>query len=158
MNKRFIHILIAALMLMLCAASPGEAIEKISPDANAVQVLNRFLQAISLADDHARLAAVVPLVHKSLLTADGTDLDRDTKEFSYKKAWQNVKFYQVPAGITQVHKGNVLTVGFRETAERGRVDKYFVAKKPGINGMPAPIHIFFPENGSAPKIINMGSL
>jgi hypothetical protein len=42
-----------------------------------------------------------------------------------------------------------------ETAQSGRDDKYFVAK---TSGRPAPIHVFFPADGSAPKILDFGSL
>jgi len=98
------------------------------------------------------------LVHKSLLTSNGKDLSSNVKNFSYKKACDNIKFYKIPAVITEVHKGNTYTVGFKETAQLGRSDKYFIAKKDGVGGMPAPIIIFFPQDGSSPKILNMGSL
>jgi hypothetical protein len=49
-------------------------------------------------------------------------------------------------------------MGFKETAERGRIDKYFIAKRRGIAGVPAPLHIFWPETGGKPKLINIGSL
>jgi len=52
----------------------------------------------------------------------------------------------------------VTQVGFRETAESGRTDKYFVTKKAGVPGLPAPLHVFWPSDGGAPKLINIGSL
>ena len=127
-------------------------------NSQAVAMLNQFIKALMLDDSQERLRAVLPFVHKSMLSPDGNDLDRTVKEFSYKRAVQNVKFYQVPVKITRVAMGNVRTIGFKSTAERGRVDRYFVAKRSGVAGLPAPIHIFFPENGGVPKIINMGSL
>lgn len=133
------------------------AIQKISPDPAAVEVLNQLLQGLLLADPNARLQAVLPLVHKSMLTPDGKDLDRNTKEFSYKKAAQGAQFYALPVEIYEVHQGNVTTIGFKETAETGRTDKYFLAKKSGIPGRPAPIHIFWDTQGK-PKVVNMGSL
>ncbi|MBP7283942.1 MAG: hypothetical protein KBA66_20320 [Leptospiraceae bacterium] len=60
--------------------------------------------------------------------------------------------------LGDVHKGTFSTVGFKETAEKGRRDKYFIKKKEGLNGMPAPIHVFIPENGGAPKIYDFGGL
>jgi hypothetical protein len=155
--KKFIVPLLITLMFV-SLLSQVIAIEKIKPDPKAIDLLNKLLAALSIEDPDARLQAVIPLVHKSMLTADGKDLDSDTKQFSYKKAYQNVGCYKQPVEISQVHKGNTYTIGWEETAETGRTDKYFVKKKDGVNGMPAPIHVFWPENGGDPKIVNMGSL
>lgn len=100
----------------------------------------------------------MPLVHKTLLSGDGKDLAATIKPYSYKKAVTGAPFYKLPIEITEVHKGNVTTVGFKETAEKGRKDKYFVAKKDAAAGRPAPIIVFWPEDGSEPKVIDMGSL
>jgi len=134
------------------------AIDKIKPNPKAVKLVNNLMEALSIKDGDARLKAVIPLVHKSMLTPDGKDLTSNVKRFSYKKAYNNVKFYKVPVEIYQVHRGTVTTIGFKKTAERGRTDKYFVKKKDGIKGFPAPIHVFWPEDGGDPKIVNMGSL
>jgi len=149
---------ILTCLFLLFTFTPARAWENIDPDPEAVQLINDFLGALSIEDDTERLQAVIPLVHKSLLTRDGDDLDRDTKEFSYKKAYSNVKFYSQPADITEVRKGTPTTVGWEETAEAGRVDKYFIDKKDGVDGMPAPIEVFWPEDGGPPKIYYMGSL
>ena len=146
------------LLMLLCCTPTLWAIEKIQADSKAVQLCENFLKACQLDDPQDRLQAVLPLLHKSMLTRDGKDLDRNVKEFSYKKACGAAKLYAVPVEIYEVHKGNVTTVGFRETAERGRTDKYFVSKKPGVQGRPAPLHVFWPEDGGEPKLINVGSL
>lgn len=150
-----ISIIILAFCLTIQAAI---ALEKIPPDEKAVKLINQLMTALSITDDEARLKAVIPLVHKSMLTSDGQDLDNNVKPFSYKKACQNVKFYKNPVKIKYVLKGNVLTVGWKETAERGRIDRYFVEKKDGVAGMPAPISIFWPESGGEPRVIDFGSL
>lgn len=147
-----------ALALVFTAGGPAGAIEKIDPDPRAVELVNKLLAALSIEDEGARLQAVLPLVHKSLRDSAGTDLAPMVKRYSYKKASDNVQFYQQPVQIYEVHKGRVSTVGFRDTAERGRRDKYFVMKKPGVPGRPAPISVFIPESGAAPSIIDMGSL
>ncbi|MDQ7823452.1 MAG: hypothetical protein RDV48_11700 [Candidatus Eremiobacteraeota bacterium] len=152
-------IFLAALVLLLAASSlNASAVEKIRPDQRAVELIDRLLAALSIQDPDERLRAVIPLVHRSMLTEDGKDLDRDTKDFSYKKACQNVGFYRYPADIKEVHKGNVYTIGWKETAEKGRTDRYFIRKKPGASGVPAPLSVFLPENGGPPKIVDMGSL
>jgi hypothetical protein len=134
------------------------AIEKIAPDPVAAKLVGDFLSALSIADEAARLQAVLPLIHDSLKSPDKQDLSKDAKRFSYKKAVDGVKFYKIPVELGEVHKGSVSTVGFKETAEKGRRDKYFVKKKDGVAGLPAPIHVFTPEAGGAPKILDFGSL
>lgn len=149
---------VATAVSAVLAVAPLWAIEKIKPDARAVDLVNRLLAALALENPDARLKAVLPLVHTSLKTADGSDLDDNVKPWSYKKAWQNVKFYANPAQIYEVHKGRPVTIGFGPTAERGRKDKYFVKKKGGVAGRPAPIVVFWPESGGAPTVVGMGSL
>ena len=145
-------------LFILSTFSSVFAWENIAPDPKAVELINEFMVALSIEDEAERLEAVIPLVHKSLLTSDGKDLDGNTKDFSYKKAYQNVKFYAYPAEITEARLGEPLTIGWEETAEKGRLDRYFIDKKEGINGMPAPIQVFWPEDGGEPSIYYMGSL
>jgi CBS-domain-containing membrane protein len=157
MKKVLITVFCLIICVGLMSALRVSALEKTAADERGIKLLNELLNALSITDDEARLKAVVPLVHKSLLTPDGKDLDNDVKPFSYKKACQNVGFYKNPVKVKYVLKGNTMTVGFQETAENGRADRYFIEKKDGVPGMPAPIHIFWPTSGGEPKIINMGS-
>ena len=158
MNRR--HFLQAAACVTAGLTLTGQvlAVEKISPDPAGVELCNALLTALCIGNPQERLAAVIPLVHRSLLNTAGNDLDRGVKEFSYAKASGAAKLYQLPANINEVHKGNVTTIGFKATAERGRTDKYFIPKKEGVAGRPAPLHVFWPEGGGPPKIVNMGSL
>jgi hypothetical protein len=116
------------------------------------------MNALLIKDDSERLAAVLPCVHKSLLNNDGSDLMQTVKEYSYQRAIRDVALYQMPVRVTQVAKGNNSAVGYGKTAEEGRTDRYFIAKRDGALGLPAPVHVFFPKDGSKPSIINMGSL
>jgi hypothetical protein len=147
-----------ALAVLAYGAVVQAAPKKVAPDPKGVQVVNELLAALAQTDDKARLEAVLPVMHKSMLTSDGKDLAPNVKNYSYKKACQNVQFYAQPAAIGEVHELSEQTVGFRETAERGIVFKYFVKKKEGVAGMPAPIHVLFPSDGGTPKCINIGSL
>jgi hypothetical protein len=139
-------------------SSKAQAVEKIDPDPAAVELCSKLLEALCTENYDARIKAVLPLVHSSLRNRQGTDLDRTVKDFSFKKASGAAKLYGPPAVVTEVHKGRESTIGFRETAERGRTDKYFVAKLDPANGRPAPLHVFWPSNGGKPSIVNMGSL
>jgi hypothetical protein len=127
-------------------------------DPRAVKLLNAFMQVLSMADPEESAQALLPLVHASLKTAAGDDLSRDLRQFSHKKAHGNARHYAVPVTVTRVRTTSTTGIGFGETAEAGRVDDYFIAKRPGVNGMPAPVKIFFPAEGGAPLISYMGSL
>jgi hypothetical protein len=122
------------------------------------RLVNELMRALLIEDEQARLDAVIQLVHKSLLNAPGNDLDPSVKAFSFRRASNAVRLYKIPVKITSVTRGSDTTVGFGGTAETGRSDRFFVAKREGVAGLPAPIHVFFPADGGAPKILNMGSL
>jgi type II secretory pathway pseudopilin PulG len=119
----------------------------------AAQLLSQFLQALQNGDDAARERAVLPFLHRSLLSDNGQALDSSVR-IQFKKASQNAKLYATPADVTRVRSKGTITIGEGGNPEKGRVEDYFLAKK---NGAPAPITIFFPENG-APKVYYMGSL
>lgn len=150
--KKTISILILSLVF------PIFSIEKIEPDPKAAKLVSDFMNALTIADESERLQAILPMVHDSLKTKDKKDLFSSVKQFSYKRAVDMIKLYKNPVELGEVHKGTVSTIGFKELAEKGRRDKYFVKKKDGINGLPAPIHVFIPENGGEPKIYDFGSL
>lgn len=156
------------LLFWLCAATttpvvlPAVAQAQMDEpvDPRAEKLLNDFLAALTTnaADMDAAIKAALPHLHKSLLGPGGNDVTRDLRSFSFKKAWQNAQFYAQPVKITRTRKTGTSAIGFRETAEKGKVVDYFVGKKDGVAGMPAPVKVFFPEDGSAPKISYVGSL
>lgn len=157
-RRRFVLNALSAATAGLLASASGAAIEKIDPDPKGVKLCSDLLAALSRESEAERVQATVPLLHKSLLSDDGKDLARQIREFSFKKAAAGAKFYAQPAEIFEVHKGLEQTIGFQNTAERGRVDKYFVKKKEGAAGRPAPLHVFWPKDGGEPKLVNIGSL
>lgn len=140
-------------------AAPGD-IEVEKADPKAVQLLNDFLAALAIADETASAKACLPLVHKSLMNPAKDDLSSDLRRFSFKKAHDNAKFYAQPVKITRIRPKNISGIGAKSngTAELGAVHDYFVAKKEGGAGLPAPVQIFFPQGGGEPKIAYMGSL
>lgn len=144
----------------LCFASFSQAqLTAKDTEPKAMELLNKFLEALLIEDADASAKALLPLVHKSLMDDNGDDLTRDLRSFSFKKAHSNAKFYQSPVRVTRVRKTDSRTaIGYGDSAEKGRIEDYFIAKKQGVNGMPAPVQIFFPANGGEPKIAYMGSL
>ncbi len=130
------------------------------PQPIAVELINQFFASLQIPDPKQREAALVPLVHRSLLYNGkaGPELGRNVKEFALKRALREFHLYAHPVQVKEVHCGSRIAIGTRETGERGRVDKYFIAKRPGVEGLPAPIDVFFPESGGAPKLSGFGSL
>ena len=147
--QRRIYLCLVCLALLTTSA---HAIEKTPPNPTAIELLNRFMTALQTPDESARVRAILPLVHKSLKINDGSDLTPNVRRYSFQKASDGVRHYAVPVSITEVHKGRTVQVGYQVTAERGRKDKYFVAKKKEAVGRPAPIHVFFPDGGGAPAV------
>lgn len=140
-------------------AAPGD-IEVEKADPKALQLLNDFFAALSVADENASAKACLKVVHKSLMNPAKDDLTADLRRFSFKKAHDNAKFYAQPIKVTRIRPKNISGIGAKSngTAELGAVHDYFVAKKDGSPGMPAPVQIFFPQGGGEPKIAYMGSL
>lgn len=127
-------------------------------DPRAVALLNAFMQALAHEDAATSARAVLPFVHRSLKTPAGDDLSRDLRQFGHKKAQGNARLYALPVQVTRVRTTSTTGLGFGDTAEAGRVDDYFIAKREGVNGMPAPVKVFFPEDGGPPLVSYMGSL
>ena len=130
-------------------------------DPRAVALLNDFLAALQRngGDMDAAGRAAAPYLHKSLLRpGNPSDLNDDLKSFSFKKAWQNARFYANPVNITRVRRNQVTAIGAGDTGEAGYVVDYFVGKLNPQAGMPAPVSVFFPNGGGAPKISYVGSL
>lgn len=91
-----------------------------------------------------------------LLNSQGK-ISTDTLSFSLKKDYQNAKFYQYPIKITRVVKILNDYDGYQQTYIEGTGYKVWVAKKDGVAGMPAPVHVIKPKDGSSAKIIGIGS-
>jgi len=139
------------------ASGPGATPPPDEPK-QAEDLLNAFMSALLNPDEDAAAKAVMPYVHVSLLNSTKTDLTQDLRSFSFHKAWENARFYAVPVQVTRVRDDAETGIGFGSTAELGRMQSWFIAKKEGVAGLPAPIKVFFPTSGSPPRIAYMGSL
>lgn len=158
MNKLLLTLLFGLVFLSGIVQSQDLAIE--SFDKKAIEVVNSFVSALNAnaGDETSAAKACMAYIHKSEFDNSGTSLKQDRLDFGFKKAWQNAKFYQSPVKITRIQKQNVTAVGFASTAQKGTTYKVFIAKKEGVAGLPAPLNILIPEDGSEPKIYYYGSL
>jgi hypothetical protein len=140
------------------AEEKAAAADASARDKQAEELLNKFMAALAIASEDESAKALLPLTHRSLHLKDGSDLSQDLRRFSFHKAHDNAKFYASPVKITRVRPNNLSGIGFKETAELGTSVDYFIAKKAGVNGMPAPVKVFFPKDGGAPTVHYMGSI
>lgn len=123
-------------------------------DPKLVKILSDFCEALKTPDEAARVKAVLPYLHDYDKTKDKNDLTSSVKQFSFKKASNGISRYEFPLVITNVQK----TGDTSYQGAEGSIFKYFIKKNSKFNGMPAPVHIFVPADGSDPKIINFGSI
>lgn len=156
----FALVLGTAVFTQAMRPQPAQAQMDEPADPRAEKLLNDFFAALTAneGDLDAAIKAALPHLHKSLLAPGGSDVSADLRRFSFRKAWQNAKFYAQPIKLTRIRKTGTSAIGFAETAEKGKVCDYFVGKKDGVNGMPAPVKVFFPADGGAPKISYVGSI
>ena len=94
--------------------------------------------------------------HRSHYNNAGDNLKDDRLRFSFKKGATDLKFYECPVKITRVRKTATSGIGFKETAEKGSVYDYFLAKKAGVSGLPAQVRVFVNEKGEIS--FDLGSL
>jgi len=158
-----IKTIITAIALTIGAASntiKAQDVPLDQFDKRGIEVLNKFMDALNAnaADENAAAVAAIPYIHKSEYDNTGTALKKDRMDFSFKKAWQNAKFYEAPIKVTRVQKQNLTGIGFQATAQLGVAYKVWVGKKAGVAGLPAPLNIFFPADGTDPKVYYYGSL
>lgn len=149
-----------ALVLGLAGGTTQAAPRSLPASPEAVELIARFLELCGrdgTVESRAREVVAAGLVHASKLdNNDPTQLNADALRFSFKRATDNARFYE--PRITRVVETATTGVGFGGTAQRGRLFKYFVAKRAGIAGMPAPLHVFFPQDGGPPVLFDWGSL
>ena len=95
-----------------------------------------------------------------LVNPNGTLLRNSVKPYSLTKDFNNIKFYKVPVEIIRVAKTKTGQAGYGVSALSGDWYKIYIAKKDGVSGMPAPVHIVYPKNHKyikTPKVIQGGS-
>lgn len=150
---RFIGIIVA----MLCGLTQTVEAKKMR-DQQALMLLNNVFQALQISDFDQSVQASLPYLHRSLLNESGTDITADLRRFGFKKAHEGIAHYAFPVQVKRVRKTGLSAVGFGSTAEEGDVYDYFVEKNTHSSGQPAPVKVFFPKSGQAPKIYYLGSI
>ncbi len=91
----------------------------------------------------------------SLVNDDGT-ISSNTRQFGFKKDFNNFRHYAYPVKITRVNKTISNGEGYGARKIAGPRYKIWIAKDDPAKGMPAPVSIIAPAGGG-PKIVNIGS-
>jgi hypothetical protein len=109
-------------------------------------------------EEAGKLIIAENLVHGSKKDKnDPRKMNNDSMRFAFKRAHGNVKMYDPGPRIIRTSLTGTSAVGFGANAAKGKLYKYFIAKKDGISGMPAPIQVFYPEGGGEPIVYDFGS-
>lgn len=144
----------SALMAQDGEPAPGEAVKT---DAAGARAMGKLVQALQIEDEAARVRACLPLLHRSLLSADGTDIDPSVKKVAWKKAAANASGLELPIKVVRVRSKGNLTIGEgSKRVEQGRVDDYFLARS-DKELLPARVTLFFPKDGE-PKIYDLSGI
>lgn len=122
------------------------------------ELLNTFMTAITQPDATTSAQAILPLLHASLKSPDGTTLSKDVQQFSFQKARKDAPFYKNPVEIVRENKFDQKSINLGKNPEEGTLIDYYLARKDPSTGMPAPVRVFFPANGGKPVITYIGSL
>jgi hypothetical protein len=151
---------VRSLLVSLCFALPAVSFaQEPAPDEKAVGKIKQFLEiCLSTPDlnEAGKKVVAAGLVHVSKFDKnDPSKMNPDSLRFAFKKAHAAAGMYQLK--VTRVVETGTTGVGFGKTAQKGKLFKYFIAKKEGVNGMPAPVQIFIPEGGGEPVIYDFGS-
>ncbi len=149
-------LILSSCLLFATSAFAIEAEPTEVPDPAAVSLIEKLMKALAIEDVEQSAKEVRALLHRSLLNKAGDDLSPDLRRSGFKKARDNAKLYESPTKVSRVRPTGQTSVGFKETADKGRVMDYLIAKKGA--GLPAPVKVFFPEAGGDPKIAYIGSL
>lgn len=139
------------------AATPAKT--TVPEPTDPVELINAWMVALTSGDEEAAAVAILPYVHKTLKNFDQTALSTDVRQFSFRKAFNDAKYYSQPVVITRIRPNEGTTaIGFGATAEAGHIDDYFIGRKDAATGMPAPVAVFTPASGAPPKISYVGNL
>jgi len=156
-----------AILLCLLLVSPVAWAQSKRDDIPAAKlpkevkaVLDQYVAVLNAPDLDSCAVLFFPIAGGGLVNPEGTALDSDLKQFSLKKDYSNIKFYTQPAKITRVNARASSGDGYGASAIAGKIYKIWIAKKPGVAGMPAPVSIMVPqghETIKTPKVIGIGS-
>lgn len=147
------------LAMMLVSGVMAQDMMPKTLENQALKVINKFIKITQSHSYENSAKMVVPLMHRSLLERSQKSLDSDTYRYQFKKAQSNAKHYAYPVKVTHIQKLKTTEIGHPSvgTYEKGVEYKLWIAKKKSVEGVPAPIVLFFNEAEDV-KLSYVGSL
>ncbi len=153
--KKYLSLIIFCFMAV-ASFSPNVLAQE--SQQKALELLNPFVEALLIPDATASAQALLPLLHSSLKSSDGKSLTSLVEQFSFQKARKDVGFYKSPVEIARENKLNQSSINLGSAPETGALVDYYIARKDPKTGLPAPVRIFFPADGSKAVITYIGNL
>jgi hypothetical protein len=120
---------------------------------SVIEEYARILHDNKSIDDAAN--AFNAIAGGSLVNDEGK-ITKNTRQFGFKKDFNDFKHYAYPIKITRVNKSVSNGDGYGKTKIAGTRYKIWIAKDDSAKGMPAPVSIILPAHGD-PKVVNIGS-
>lgn len=134
-------------------------VDKLPAEVKAV--LDRYVEILGSADLNTCAGKFTEIAGGGLVNENFPITLRSTvQNYSLKKDFDDIKFYENPVVITRVNVSSTNGNGFGATAIKGKIYKIWIGKKSGVAGMPAPVQILVPDGHDkikTPKVTNIGS-
>lgn len=155
-HKIITALFIAGFITAISAQSKSDDIPVGDLPPEVAAVIEQYAQALKSSATIEEAAIVfAPIAGGSLISSEGI-LTSNTKQFGLKKDFNNIKHYAYPLKFTRVNKTQSNGEGYGATKLAGTKYKVWIAKDDPVKGMPAPVSIIVPAEGT-PKIVNVGS-
>jgi TIR domain-containing protein len=119
-------------------------------DAVALSLINSLFQLMNICEPNIGAQRALPLIHKSLI-AKG-ELELNFKKFKFWKAYEKMHLYKIPIEIKIKKNSGRKSIGILLDKESGTEWIYTLKKIEDLGGITGQVRIFFPDNGSEPKI------
>lgn len=122
-----------------------------SIDHSAAQrLVQDFLQLLATYEVENAAWRAAPFLHRSLL--NGEMLQPQFKQNNFYAAHQRFRMYKTPIHFTKTQSTNRTAIGPLRDRDEGEEFVYTLEKMDDSGGMPGTVRVFFPKEGSAPKI------
>jgi hypothetical protein len=139
---RLIISILFCCLIFSVKAQNREGFARSDHEKESLILLNNFMKALQLPKHSASKKACKPY-----MVNDETKIT----DLSFEKAHKHAIHFKYPVFITQVMHINPKN-------KEGFEYKIWIAKNIGMGVTPVSVHIFFPKDGSPPKVINVNNL
>lgn len=122
-------------------------------DKEALDLINSLFDLILKNNPESGAIKILPIIHKSLIK--NNNLDINFKKYKFFKAYEKVHLYKNPVEVKTKKNSGRTIIGVLLDKEEGVEWIYTLKKIEDLGGINGQVRIFFPENGSIPKITSI---